>query len=53
LFAWLSCGVFGPHAHFGVSAAGVSRGEHKFTSDIADPNVRRWRGFFPATCNEE
>ena len=39
LLAWLATGVFGPHAHFGASAACVSRGKHKFTSNVSDPDA--------------
>jgi hypothetical protein len=36
LLAWLARSELGPHAHFGSSAAGVSRRKHKFTRNISD-----------------
>ena len=53
LLARLARGEFGPHAHFGASAAGISRGKHKFTRDVSDPDAGHGRGFFLAACREK
>ena len=39
LFTRLAQSVFGPHAHFGASAACASRGKHKFTRNVSDPQA--------------
>jgi hypothetical protein len=46
--ARLARGKFGAHPDFGLSAAGIARGENEFTADGSDLSRGRWGGFFAA-----